>query len=182
DLDADTLELLEDLLLDYNGTILLVSHDREFLDNVVTDCLVLSDGGRVQEYVGGYKDYRAEASKRQSPNPAAAQAGAGNGGNSNGGASAAERRRSAKAKSSGPRKLSYRELEALEQLPNTIAELEEEQAAIHTQLADPELYRGNQNGVSPASLAARLEDIEGELSSCYARWEELERLAAEAPG
>jgi len=198
DLDADTLELLEDLLLDYKGTILLVSHDREFLDNVVTDCLVLGAGGRVQEYVGGYKDYRAEEAKRRAQDLAAsgrgggAKAGGLNGGNSktvnangvksNTGNSAAERRRSAKAKVTGPRKLSFRETQALEQLPNQIAQLEEEQAAIHTQLADPELYRGDQDGATAASLTVRLQDIEDELSTSYARWEELERLAAEAPG
>ncbi len=188
DLDADTLELLEDLLLDYKGTILLVSHDRDFLDNVVTDCLVLSEGGRVQEYVGGYKDYRAEVAKRQAQSPASAgrdagvKTGSSNGGNANGAASAAERRRSAKAKTAGPRKLSYRELEALEQLPNQIAQLEEEQATLHRQLADPELYRSDQGGATAASLTARLQDIEDKLVASYARWEELERLAAESPG
>ncbi|WP_458294018.1 hypothetical protein [Geobacter anodireducens] len=129
DLDAETLDLLEDLLLEYSGTLLLVSHDREFLNNVVTSTLVLSGDGQVREYVGGYDDWLRQAAAETpaaKPQPAKASADA----------PAKTRERNEK-----PRKLSFKDERELESLPERIHRLEEEQERLHATLADPEFYR-----------------------------------------
>jgi ATP-binding cassette subfamily F protein uup len=163
DLDAETLELLEELLLDYDGTILLVSHDREFLDNVVTECLVLPGDGTVIEYSGGYSDWRArEESRRASP---------GSGGRTGRGGGDAR----GKPRTSKPAKLSYKEERELEELPDRISELEKEQQELHESLADPELYKRD-NGETVHKHTARLEEVERELAAAYERWEELELI------
>jgi ATP-binding cassette subfamily F protein uup len=162
DLDAETLDLLEDLLLEYSGTLLLVSHDREFLNNVVTSTLVLSGDGRVREYVGGYDDWlRQSAAETADAKPQPAKASADT---------------SAKTRDRGekPRKLSFKEERELEALPERIHQLEEEQERLHATLADPEFYRGA--GAEVAAFNSRLEELEGELETAYARWEELEGL------
>jgi ATP-binding cassette subfamily F protein uup len=163
DLDVETLELLEELLQEYPGTILLVSHDRVFLDNVVTDCFVLSGGGRVVEYAGGYSDWRSselrkniEAPKESAPSRPGTPA--------------------VKVKTERLRKISYREQLELEAAPDRIAALEAEIETIHEELADPELYR-NESG-DPAAKGRRLEELELELGKAYHRWEELEVLGA----
>jgi len=160
DLDVETLELLEDLLADYEGTVLLVSHDRAFLDNVVTSTLAFEGEGEVREYVGGYSDWlrqrpakAASAPKRAEPKPQPALDAA----------PVAEQ----KAKS---RKLSYKDQRELEQLPARIETLEAEQAALHARLSDPALYQ-QEGGIAKAS--ARLEEVEAELAEAYARWEAL---------
>jgi ABC transport system ATP-binding/permease protein len=164
DLDIETLELLEELLEEYKGTLLLVSHDRSFLDNVVTDCFVLAGQGRVIEYAGGYADWKdselrriVEEQKRESGPPNTAPA---------------PKRR--KPKTEKPRSLSFKERRELEQLPDKIAALEEEQEEIHQRLSDPDLYRSD-NG-DPAALTARLEALENELNQAFQRWEELESI------
>jgi len=160
DLDAETLELLEELLCGFDGTLLLVSHDRDLLDHVVTSTLVLEGGGRVTEYVGGYSDWL-----RQRPAPHAEVAS---------GASAAGRAAgAAKPKPrDGATKLSYKDKRELEQLPQRIEALETEQEALHQRMAAPELYQGD--GREVAKAKARLEAIETELTACYERWEALE--------
>ena len=159
DLDAETLELLEELLLGFDGTLLLVSHDRDLLDNVVTSTLVLEGGGRVGDYVGGYSDWLRQrpeplvdkkASAKGQPKPAAAKS----------------------SKSSPVVKLSYKDQRELEQLPKRIEDLEQEQAALHQRMADPALYQGN--GSEVAAAQARLVEVEAELTRSYARWEALE--------
>ncbi|BEH11082.1 ATP-binding cassette domain-containing protein [Geobacter sulfurreducens subsp. ethanolicus] len=162
DLDAETLDLLEDLLLEYSGTLLLVSHDREFLNNVVTSTLVLSGDGQVREYVGGYDDWLRQAAAET---PAAKQQPA----KASADTSAKTRERNEK-----PRKLSFKEERELEALPEWIHQLEEEQERLHATLADPEFYRGA--GAEVAALNTRLAELEGELETAYARWEELESL------
>lgn len=164
DLDLDTLELLEELLQEYPGTILLVSHDREFLDNVVTDCLVLTGDGRVIEYAGGYSDWHNSELRRQTI--------AGAGGNNQ---DAAEKQKTNKPKSRGPRKLSFREKQELEQLPDTIHAMEQEKERIHAQLADPDLYRDQSR--DPAAVTARLDQLELELDKAYQSWERLEQIS-----
>jgi ATP-binding cassette subfamily F protein uup len=160
DLDVDTLELLEDLLADYKGTLLLVSHDRTFLDNVVTSTLVFEGGGKIGEYVGGYEDwarYReriAELTAASTEEPAAASP-------------APERRRARSGK------LSYKEQRELETLPAKIEALEAEQAELHAALSDEAFHRGPRDKVVVA--AARLEALAKELEASYARWQELER-------
>ncbi len=167
DLDVDTLELLEDLLADYEGTLLLVSHDRAFLDNVVTSTLMFEGGGNVGEYVGGYEDwlrYKQQTTEQHVPplkRPASEPT------------KPVEERRGAK-----PRKLSYNEQRELEALPGKIEALEAEQARLHAATSDPAFYQ--QPGDRIAATMERLESVTRELEACYARWEELESQAAAA--
>jgi ATP-binding cassette subfamily F protein uup len=166
DLDVETLELLEELLLEFSGTVLLVSHDREFLNNVVTSTLVMAGDGSVREYVGGYDDWLRQAAAEAAAAPAAAMpASPGKGGRST-------------APPSRPRTLSYREERELEGLPHRIAEMEEEQGALHARLADAGFYRTA--GAEVAAVNARLQELEQELEGAYGRWEELEDLRSRA--
>ncbi|CAH2029951.1 ATP-binding cassette domain-containing protein [Trichlorobacter ammonificans] len=157
DLDAETLELLEDLLVAYSGTLLLVSHDREFLNNVVGSTLSIEADATVRETVGGYDDWlreRESATAGDGPAKPAAE--------------------KAKTPKERPRKLSFKEERELEALPDRIAALEEEQERIHGILADPEFYRSA--GAEVAALNSRLAELETELLTAYGRWEELEAL------
>ncbi|MDX1606623.1 MAG: ATP-binding cassette domain-containing protein, partial [Candidatus Competibacterales bacterium] len=154
DLDIETLELLEERLHDYDGTLLLVSHDRAFLDNVVTSTLVFEGGGRIGEYVGGYSDWLAQRppppTTPAKPRPA----------------SPAPARTRARAR------LSYREQQELENLPERIETLESEQARLHQRMADPAFYQGDPQEREAA--LKRLPAVEAELEEAYARWEALE--------
>ncbi|HEX9626121.1 MAG TPA: ATP-binding cassette domain-containing protein [Acidiferrobacterales bacterium] len=160
DLDIETLELLEDLLGDYPGTLFLVSHDRAFLDNVVTSCLVFEGDGRVSEYVGGYSDWL-----RQRPAPARRDAVAAQPATAAGPAPNAAPAR---------RKRSYKENRELQELPARIERLERERDAAHAGLAGPALYRDDP--AAAKTLAARIQELEAELAAAYARWEELEAV------
>jgi ATP-binding cassette subfamily F protein uup len=157
DLDAETLELLEDLLVDYSGTLLLVSHDREFLNNVVGSTLAVNPDGSVTETVGGYDDWLREQQAAASPASAAK--------------SVAEKGKPQKERA---RKLSFKEERELEALPDRIAALEAEQESIHSTLADPDFYKTA--GPEVVTLNARLEELDAELLAAYERWEELEGL------
>lgn len=172
DLDAETLELLEERLMEYPGTVIIVSHDRAFLNNVVTSTLAFEGQGRVADYVGGYDDWlrqRPTEAEDRKPKPAKAAAGA----------------QAAKpAPAQGKRKLSFgeqREIVLLEEeltaLPGRIETLETEQEALHERLADPELYKGSGGGVAEAKGA--LEALEAELETAYARWEQAEERLGE---
>ncbi|MCZ7646436.1 MAG: ATP-binding cassette domain-containing protein [Planctomycetota bacterium] len=154
DLDAETLELLEELLADYAGSVLVVSHDREFLNRAVTGILAFEGGGIVREYVGGYDDYL-----RQRPAPETARPAK----------SAPAERAPEPAKK---KKLSYKEDRELEALPARIEALEAEQAALHARMAEPEFFKRPHEEVAQAS--ARLTEVERELEEAYARWETLE--------
>ena len=156
DLDAETLDLLEELLLDYSGTILLVSHDREFLNNVVTSTMSITKDGRVREYVGGYDDWLRQSAAENLVEDSARQR-----------EQARPRRQSER-----PRKLSFKEERELEALPDRISALEEELESLHRTMADPEFYRTAGAGVS--KVKERLEGLEAELDEAYKRWEELE--------
>jgi ATP-binding cassette subfamily F protein uup len=158
DLDLETLELLEELLMDYSGTVLLVSHDREFLNNVVTSTLVLEGSGKVNEYVGGYDDWLRQ---RKTEIPATSH-------------KQEEQRSQPRPQKEKRRKLSFKEKKELEGLPQQIEEFEREQQAIHESLADPSFYR--ESGVKVSEFKARLEVLEKELKEAYRRWEELETL------
>jgi len=158
DLDAETLDLLEDLLLEYSGTLLLVSHDREFLNHVVTSTLVLSGDGTVREFVGGYDDWLQQAAGEIAAEPVVERA-------------APEKNQPQKER---PRKLSFKEERELEGLPGLIAGLEEEQGQLHARLSDPEFYKNA--GAEIASINTRLAAIELELEAAYLRWDELESL------
>jgi ATP-binding cassette subfamily F protein uup len=156
DLDIETLELLEAMLQDYDGTVLLVSHDRAFLDNVVTQVIAFEGDGKLQEYAGGYDDWLR--SRNATPVAPSKKAEA--------------RPQPAAAKPASRVKLSYKDARELESLPARIEQLEAEQAAITARLADPELYRGDP--LEAKRLQARFAEIEDDLLASLARWEELE--------
>jgi ABC transport system ATP-binding/permease protein len=157
DLDVETLELLEELLTEYQGTLLLVSHDRAFLDNVVSSTLVLEGEGQVGEYIGGYSDWlrqrpgarRAQAEKAAAAAPAVAM-------------------EPAKAK----RKLSYKDARELEQLPLRIEQLEADIAAKTAAMNDPGFYQQDNAAIVRANDA--LSAVQAELDAAYARWSELD--------
>jgi ATP-binding cassette subfamily F protein uup len=166
DLDAETLELLEELVADYAGTLLLVSHDRAFLDNVVTSTLVFEAAGQINEYVGGYSDWL-----RQKPAAPEALAGADRK------RSAASSSATATPSSASPktRRLSYSEQRELAQLPEKIQHLEAEQEQLTTLISDPKLFQHNQDRASQA--LRRLQALTEELDGAYARWEKLDKAS-----
>jgi ATP-binding cassette subfamily F protein uup len=165
DLDIDTLELLEQLLQDYSGTVLIVSHDRTFLDNVVTQSIVFEGDGKLTEIVGGYADWLAWRQRQQRAASESAQA-----------ASPKVSAQAAPAKAAPKSKLSYKESRELEALPEQLEALEAEQAQIAERLADPALYQSSPQ--EAAALQARSEAIEAELLDALARWEALEAKQA----
>lgn len=157
DLDVETLELLEDLLMEYTGTVLLVSHDRTFLNNVVNSLFVFEKEGSFQEFVGSYEDWLRQ--KRESE-------------------ALEKKRTSSKKNKSEPEKkepslkLTYQEKKELTKLPEKIEKLEAEQVALHEKMSDPQFYQ--QDKALIAKLTARLEELGTLLSDIYKRWEELE--------
>ena len=165
DLDMDTIELLEQLLQDFAGTVFLVSHDRRFLDNVVTSTLAWESPGSWREYEGGVEDWLAQ---RQRAVQAQAQAGVQTG--------AQAPQAAAAPPAPARRKLSYKEQRELEQLPARIEQLEQEQRQLTERLADPALYRDAPQQV--AAMRARFDDIEQELSEALQRWQDLEELGS----
>ena len=162
DLDIETLELLEALLVDWPGTLLLVSHDRAFIDNVVTSTLAFEGDGRVEEYVGGYDDW---VRQRREPAPPAPRT-----------SDPASSRTSASAnrqtQEPAAKKLTYREREELEQLPSKIHALEEEQRALTTRIAAPDFYKEPADAIARA--LQRVDAIHDDLLEALARWDELE--------
>jgi len=166
DLDIDTLELLEDLLQSYDGTVFLVSHDRRFLDNVVTSTLVFEGDGLWREYVGDVQDWLAQAARQ----PAAAS-GAPQSGQRQIKAAAQPVANAPSLPQAGRRKLSYKEQRELQALPARIAELEQEQAQTQQLLADGSLYASDPPRAT--QLAKRLTDIEAEWFEAMERLESL---------
>ena len=159
DLDIDTLEVLEDLLLEYGGTLLLVSHDRAFLNNIVTSTLILDGTGNVNEYVGGYDDWHNQI--EQNPTPQ--------------GKPKPDSTLPAESKADSKpatRKLSYNEKRELEELPKRIEILEAEQHQITAKLEDPSFYQ--REGAMITQAVNRLQELQEELSHLYHRWLELE--------
>jgi ABC transport system ATP-binding/permease protein len=164
DLDAETLDLLEDLLVEFQGTLLLVSHDRAFLDEVVTSTLVFEGDGQLGDYVGGYTDWQNEKRKM-----AARKTGEGTRPASSSVGGVPSPREAARPKA---RKLSGKEQKELETLPAKIETLEKEQALLTAQLADPAFYK--KQAAKFTEVKARLETVEKEHATAFARWEELE--------
>jgi len=158
--ERPTLDLLEELLMDFSGTLLVVSHDRAFLDNVVTSTFVFEGGGRVNEYVGGYTDWV----RQRKPVPVAAPA-----------------KRAPVAPTPKPppkrRKLSLKEAAELEGLPGRIDTLERQREATYLSLSDPAVLRA---GALVAEARARLAAIEVEIDAAVGRWEELETIVSDA--
>lgn len=165
DLDVETLELLEEMLLDFSGTVLLVSHDRTFLNNVVTSTLAFDPDGQVREYAGGYDDYLVQNSHlfpKASPK-----------------AKSEARSKTVKATTAKPegkqkpKKLTWNEDKELKDLPARIEGMEEEVSALHARLADPSFYRTTaENEV--AQITQKTHELEAALQTAYARWEDLE--------
>jgi ATP-binding cassette subfamily F protein uup len=163
DLDIETLELLEEFIANFPGTLLLVSHDRAFLDNVVTSLLVFEGDGVVRDFVGGYSDWknyrdqRDAAAQPSKPAPTAMPA--------------------SRTGSRGSRasRLSYQSQRELNELPERLQALEAEKAAIESRLADGSLYR--EDAAVLQSQLQRLADITSQLETGYARWATLEALA-----
>ena len=159
DLDIDTQELLEDLLRDYQGTVFLVSHDRMFLDNVITQSIVFEGQGRLKEYIGGYQDYIDAKSREEKIQTASAPK------------TADAEPVKEKPKANRTVKLSYKEQRELDALPDEIAALEAEQAEINTQLSDSEIFKDYEKA---GALQNRAEEIEMLLLEKLERWELLE--------
>ena len=173
DLDLETLELLEQQLVDWPGTLLLVSHDRRFLDNVVTSTLALEGDGRVQENVGGYEDYVRQRLSGGVKNTS------GDGKNASGdvkGPSGGVRNASgsANASSGKKKKRTFNEERELKSLPDRIAALEEEHKQLQASLADPEFYK--KGGAAIQEAVDRSAAIEGELHDAMTRWDELDSI------
>ncbi|EIC23480.1 ATP-binding cassette domain-containing protein [Thiorhodovibrio frisius] len=164
DLDAETLELLEERLYAFDGTLLIVSHDRELLDNLVTSSLVFEAPGRVVESVGGYQDWLRQ--RPASAAPASAQ-------------SADKPPVAPKAPAKrAPTKLGYKDQRELDALPAQIEALEQEQQALEQQLADPVLYQLGDAQTRVAEASARMDAVGQELAQCYERWVLLEEKQA----
>ena len=162
DLDLETLELLEELLLEFRGTLLLVSHDRAFLDNVVTSTLVFEGAGQWREYVGGYEDWLRQR-KSAEPAPAAKPA----------------RPKPARVVP-GPRRGTFKEKRELAELPGRIERLEAEKQRLFDLMASASFY--TTRGEEVAATRLRLATVETEIHEAYARWLELENLAGGAAG
>ena len=183
DLDIDTLELLEDMLSEYQGTVFLVSHDRIFLDNVLTQVIAAQGDGQWQEYVGGYQDWLVQSQRAQAPKdavlkpvstsaikpstkePLYAQT-----------SSAPAKSSSAASPASKTRKLSYKEQQELAQLPEKIAALEASQTQLMQKMNDPAAYQAQKNSnAQPAQeMATELKKIETDLAQAMERWLALE--------
>ena len=172
DLDVETLELLEELLADYAGTMLLVSHDRDFLDNVVTSILAMEGDGRVGEYVGGYSDWMGQGETSWLRwNPGSGRATAQKAPMQDAVPSVAASSASAPA-----RKLSYRDARELEQLPARVETLEKQVATLTAAMSDPEFFRQDSGAITAHNEAVAA--VQAELEAAYARWEVLENAGS----
>lgn len=171
DLDVETLELLEALLVDYTGTLLLVSHDRTFLNNVATSTLVFEGNGEIGEYVGGYDDWLA-----QRPAPTLSPQPAPKGGEAARKEEPAQPRKEERNRGR-KRRLSFKEQQELAALPRQIEMLEEEQKTLFQRVAEPDFYRRANSEV--VATTSRLNALEEELAVAYERWQTLEALANE---
>jgi len=165
DLDAETLELLEELVMNYPGTVLLVSHDRAFLNNVVSQTIVFEGDGQLHEYAGGYDDYLVQRKAREKARLDACSQGKDTQKND---------ASSQKKQQDRPRKLKYKEQQELQKLPEKIEQFEQKQTEIHAQMADADFFK--QDGDIITAVTAELDSITSELETMYARWEELAAL------
>jgi ATP-binding cassette subfamily F protein uup len=167
DLDIESLELLEATLQDYPGTVLLVSHDRRFLDNVVTQTLAAEGNGKWREYVGGYSDWLEQRPRSPEPSPALRAPSA---------AKPGELRGEGAPTRPAPTKLSYKESRELAQLPARIEALELEQRELNERMSRADYHKQGTTQIKADGL--RLEEIERELATAFDRWAELEARSA----
>ena len=158
DLDSETLDLLEELLLEYKGTVLLVSHDRAFLNNVATSTVVFENGG-LNEYIGGYDDWLRQRPKDPAP-------------------ASENRPRQGRQKKERQAKIGFNVEKELKELPGRIEALEAEQLGLHEAMAAADFYVQGRDKAGQAKV--RLSDLERELKESYKRWEELEAHKAAA--
>jgi len=168
DLDIETLELLEEILMDFQGTLLLVSHDRDFMDRCVTSLLVMQGDGSIDEQAGGYSDWEARGGRL-----VAEGATSGTGDNVTSTTTSTASTASSVQKAESPkRKLSYKEQRELDALPQQMEELEAKQAALEAEIADPNFYNQDQEVLTAklAELATATEALDAALE----RWTELE--------
>ena len=170
DLDVETLELLEELIGAFDGTVLLVSHDRAFLDNIVTSTLAFEGDGVVREYVGGYGDYLRQSAARVTPRTRTpgSDIGAPRSGRDAGASEVMVR----DDRAAGKRKLSYNEQRELDALPSRIAVLETEHAALKAEMEAHDFYKSGADRIH--DVMTRLDAVAGELDSLLARWVELD--------
>ena len=157
DLDLETLELLEELLMDFEGTLLVVSHDRAFVDNVVTSTLVFEGDAQVNAYVGGFDDWLRQRKSAQSSSSE----------------KKAEKKKTITQTAEKPKKRSYKDQQELDKLPALIDKLENEQAQLQHDLSDPEIFQA-QGADGLKKLGERLQEVEEKLEQAFARWEVLE--------
>ena len=176
DLDVETLELLEEILTDYQGTLLIVSHDRQFIDNTATECYLFEGEGRLNKYVGGFFDAKQQQANFWASKAAEEQAKAKKAETLKE-ESAVKNDRTSKPKSV---KLSYKEQRELEQLPQLLEELETKITALQAEIADPAFFQ-QAHDITDAKLKA-LADTEAELETAFLRWEELEEKKNLADG
>ncbi|MBW2711002.1 MAG: ATP-binding cassette domain-containing protein [Deltaproteobacteria bacterium] len=160
DLDVESLELLEEVLFEYSGTLLIVSHDRAFLNNVVTSTLAFDTEGQVGEYAGGYDDWLLQRPKPEKL-PASEKKG--------------DKKTKPKPKSSKTRKLGYNETQELKDLPQKIDVLEADQKSLYETMSDPDFYKMTKGEMARAK--SRLAEVEQKIEAAYLRWEELESIA-----
>jgi ABC transport system ATP-binding/permease protein len=170
DLDIDTLELLEELLLDYAGTLFLVSHDRAFLDNVVTQVIAFEGEGKLREYPGGYSDWESAIARMRALREAEMRDGETQRGAPSARSAAPNRKRG--GTSSTPGKLTNRERQELDGLPSRIESLESQIADLQRLLGDRGLYQ--RDAAEARAATHQLKSLEGELAEVFARWEVLE--------
>jgi ATP-binding cassette subfamily F protein uup len=159
DLDLETLELLEELLLEFQGTLLLVSHDRAFLDNIVTSILVSEEDGAWKEYAGGYEDWLRQKPVEAPPAPASSVP------------------RPEKRTRTGPRRMTFKEKRELDMLPGRIEALETEKQELFETMAAPDFH--TLRGEEITAMKERLEALEEDLRVTFDRWVELEEIAAD---
>ncbi len=152
DLDIETLELLEELVMNYQGTLLLISHDRAFIDSVVSSTLVFENGS-VNEYVGGYEDWLRQRSKTEETRKT-------------------DQKKVQKEEKTTVNKLSYKDQRELDQLPKKIEELEQEITGLHAEMSEPDFYQHDPSLVDEKTN--KLAEVEKDLNQAYKRWEELE--------
>jgi ATP-binding cassette subfamily F protein uup len=163
DLDVETLDMLEERLMEYSGTLILVSHDRDFIDNVVTSTIVFEGDGEINEYVGGYSDWlRQSQSLQEKPKPAARS-------------SSGKKSQGSSKGITPPRKLSFNEQRELAAIPLEIEQLEAELARLEATMGDSRFYQNDKTVIADATT--RLQQLKAILLEKYARWEGLEAAA-----
>ncbi len=163
DLDIETLELLESILVEYPGTVLIVSHDRDFLDNVVTSSLVFEGNGRIQEFIGGYSDWKVYADKRAEVEAKSKRV-----------EKKVEPKLTAVAEKKKNNKLSYKDQRELDSLPAKIELLEEQMESLQQKMGEPSFYQQSQSEIAASNK--QLETLTSELEAAMDRWEALEAM------